>query len=170
MPANTDRANNLTPNSRRTPEQLKAMGAKGGRASAESRKRRKATKDLIRMVLSMDVATTRKTKNALKKLGYDVDAEGAPSVELLMQIAIANQAMAGDLASAKFLYDYAMVPDIRMAIERERIKTQADARAKVDLSINPAESDAVLQEIRERMGAAAMDEKAPIGFQTGEAE
>ena len=170
MPAKTDKAANLRPNSERTPEQLKAMGAKGGRASAESRKRRKATKDLVKMVLAMDVATTRKTKNALKKLGYDVEAEGAPSVELLMQIAIANQAMAGDLQSARFLYDYAMIPDIHTAIERERMKAQAEARAKVDLTLNPAEGEAVLEEIRERMGAAASDEKAPIGFRSGEAE
>ena len=144
------------------------MGAKGGKASAESRKRRKATKDLIRTVLAMDVVTTRKTRNALKKLGYDVDEDGAPSVELLMQIAIANQAMAGDLQSARFLYDYAMVPDIHVAIERERMKAQAEARAKVDLTVNPAEGEAVLEEIRERMTAAASDEKAPIGVQSGE--
>ena len=168
MPAKNNPAANLTPNSKRTPEQLKAMGAKGGKASAESRKKRKATKDLIRAVLDMGVVTSRKTKNALKKLGYDVDVEGAPSVELLMQIAIANQAMAGDLASARFLYDYAQIPDIRAAIERERMKAQAEARAKVDLTLNPAEGDAVLEEIRERMGAAAADDKEPIGFKSNE--
>lgn len=151
MPAN-NRAN-LTPNSDRTPEELRAMGAKGGKKSAENKKRRKTARELVKMVLAMDVATTRKTKNALKKLGYDVDVEGAPSVELLMQIAIANQAMAGDLASARFLYDYAQVPDIHMAIERERMKAQAEGRAKVDLTLNPAEGESVLSEIRQRMAA-----------------
>ena len=150
-----NRASNLTPNSDRTPEELKAMGSKGGKASAEARRRRKATRELARMVLNMDVVTTRKTKNALKKMGYDVDSEGAPSVELLMQISIANQAISGDLASAKFLYDYAQIPDIHAAIDRERIKAQAEARAKVDLSLNPAEGESVLAEVRRRMAGDA---------------
>ena len=165
MPNPKSRAN-LKPNSKRTPEQLKAMGAKGGKASGETRKRRKTARELAKMVLGLNVTTTAKTKKALKKLGYDTDAEGAPSVELLMQIAIANQAMAGDLASAKFLYDYAQVPDIHTAIERERIKAQAEARSKVDLTVNPAEGEAVLSEIRQRMADAAGDVKPPIGFQS----
>ena len=149
MPNPNPRAN-LKPNSKRTPEQLKAMGAKGGKASGETRKRRKTARELAKMVLGLNVTTTAKTKKALKKLGYDTDAEGAPSVELLMQIAIANQAMAGDLASAKFLYDYAQVPDIHTAIERERIKATADARQKVDVNVNTADADCIA-EIRQRM-------------------
>lgn len=161
MPNPNPRAN-LKPNSKRTPEQLKAMGAKGGKASGETRKRRKTARELAKMVLGLNVTTTKKTKNALKKLGYDTDAEGAPSVELLMQIAIANQAMAGDLASAKFLYDYAQVPDIHTAIERERIKANADARQKVDVNVNTADADC-LEEIRARMQTAASPKPSPAG-------
>ena len=72
-----------------------------------------------------------------------------------MQISIANQAISGDLASAKFLYDYAQIPDIHAAIDRERIKAQAEARAKVDLSLNPAEGESVLAEVRRRMAGDA---------------
>ena len=152
MPAKKSRAENLKPNSERTADELSKMGAKGGKASGESRRRRRATKELVRYVLSMDVVTTRKAKNALKKLGYDVDREGAPPVELLMQIAIANNAMAGDLASARFLYDYAQVPDIKTQLERERIRASVEARQKVDLTVTPGESEAVLEEVRRRMG------------------
>ena len=135
----TKGAKNLKRNADRAPEELRAMGAKGGKASGASRKRRKATREMVRMVLNMNVTTTGKTRRALKKLGYDVDAEGAPSVELLMQIAIANLAMSGDLASAKFLYDYAHVPDIRAQLERERLKAQAEAREKATLLLNTVE-------------------------------
>ena len=154
---------NLVTLNERTPEEQRAIAKKGGQKSGEARRKKKATKDLVKMVLSMDVVTNRKTRNALKKLGYDVDAEGAPSVELLMQISIANQAMAGDLASARFLYDYAQIPDIKAQMERERIKAQVEARQKVDLTFNPTEGEAVLQEIRERMSVEA-DAKQPIGF------
>ena len=156
---------NLVPLNERPAEEQRAIARKGGQKSGEARRRKKATREIVRMVLAMDVATSRKTRNALKKLGYDVDAEGAPSVELLMQIAIANQAMAGDLASARFLYDYAHVPDIKAQLERERIKAQVEARTKVDLTFNPEEGDAVLREIRERMSAEG-DVRPPIGFKT----
>lgn len=171
MPAeNNSGRQNLKPNADRTPDELKKMGAKGGKKSGETRKKRKAAKDLARMVLGMSVTTTAKAKRALQKLGYDVEKDGAPSVELLMQIAIANQAMAGDLASARFLYDYAQVPDLRAQLERERVKAQVEARAKVDLSINPAEGDAVLEEVRRRMRDEEGEGKAPIGFKTGDVE
>lgn len=160
---------NLVPMNRRTPEEKQEIARKGGRKSGEARRKKRDTKALVKTVLSMEVVTSRKTKNALKKLGYDVDAEGAPSVELLMQIAIANQAMAGDLASARFLYDYAHVEDIKTAVERERIKAMRDARAKLDLTVNPSESESILREIREQMSAAAMDPGAQTEFQPGEA-
>lgn len=153
--AKTDNQSNLKPNSQRTAEELKAMGARGGRASGETRKRRKTARELAKMVLGMNVTTTAKMKKALKKVGYDVEGEGAPSVELLMQIAIANQAMAGDLASARFLYDYAQVPDIHAALERERMKVQAEARQRVDLTVGSEEGEAVLAEIRQRMALPA---------------
>lgn len=149
------KTDNLKSNAARTAAELRSNGAKGGKASGEARRRKKATQDLVKMVLAMDVVTSRKTKNALKKLGYDVDKEGAPSVELLMQIAIANQAMAGDLASARFLYDYAQIPDIKTALERERIQATVESRARVDLNLNPADGDAILSEIRQRMEGEA---------------
>jgi len=159
---------NLVPMNRRTPEEKQDIARKGGKKSGESRRRKKKTQELVKAVLAMEVVTSRKTKNALKKLGYDVDAEGAPSVELLMQIAIANQAMAGDLASARFLYDYAQIEDIKTAVERERIKAMRDARAKLDLTVNPSESESILREIREQMGAVAAKNGAPPDLQPGD--
>ena len=163
---------NLVPLNERTPEEQRAIAKKGGQKSGEARRKKKATKDLVKMVLSMDVVTNRKTRNALKKLGYDVDAEGAPSVELLMQISIANQAMAGDLASARFLYDYAQIPDIKTVLERERIKAVKDGRAKVDVNLNTAEEAGIMEEITRRMeatGTSSVTAKAATPSPEGKA-
>lgn len=161
--ANAKRAANLKANADRSTEELKAMGAKGGRASGEARRRRRNTRELVKYVLNMDVVTNRKVKNALKKLGYDVETEGAPSVELIMQIAIANQAMSGDLASARFLYDYAQVPDIKTAIERERIKAIREGKAKVELNVNTAEEAGIMEEIARRMKAEGTTSSVSAG-------
>lgn len=113
---------NLVPNSDRTPEQLKQMGAKGGKASGVAKRKKRATRELVRAILTLTPKASRKTQAALVKIGYDIEAEGAPTVEQLIQMSIASRAMAGDLASARFLYDYAQVPDLRATLERERIR------------------------------------------------
>lgn len=113
---------NLIPGDQRSSENNRANGKRGGIASGEAKRRKKATRELIKMVLSSPVEPPAKARKVLKKVGYDVDEQGPPSVELLMQLQIATQAMSGDLASAKFLYDYAQVPDLKAALERERLK------------------------------------------------
>ena len=157
-------ADNLVPNAERTPEELREMAKKGGVKSGETRRRKKAVKDLMREMLDMKVRTTKGMKKALNKIGYDVDAEGDPSIEFVMQIAIANQAMAGDIASARFLYDYALVPDMKAQLERERIKAARQSK-KVDLNVSTAEDVNIMTEIRARMAGEAMD--AMNGVPTG---
>lgn len=142
-------AGNLKPNRDRTAEELKRMGAKGGKASAQTRARKKQTRILIRDLLALTPKASRKTLNALQKLGYDVEKEGLPSVELLIQMQIANQAMSGDLAAARFLYDYAQVPDLKATLDRERVKAQLEAK-------RPAEGrDDPLAELLARIDADA---------------
>lgn len=150
MPRKTDK--NLIPMNKRDAEDRRRIASEGGKKSGEARRAKKATKDLIRSVLSLNVETTAKLKGKLKKLGYDVDAEGAPTVEMLMHINIANNAMKGDLISARFLMDYAQIPDIKTALERERIKAIREGRAKVDVNLNTAEEAGIMEEINRRMG------------------
>ena len=142
---------NLIPLDKRDAEDRRRIASEGGKKSGEARRRRKATKDLIRDVLSLSVETPAKLKGKLKKLGYDVDAEGAPTVEMLMHINIANNAMKGDLISARFLMDYAQIPDIKTVLERERIKAQAEGRAKVDVNLNTPEEARIMDEITRRL-------------------
>ena len=102
------------------------------RKSVESRRRKKATKDMIASVFRQTVKVMPETAQALERIGYDPEASGVPSVEMLMILQMATQAMGGDLAAAKFLYDYAQIPDIKVQLERERIELakQAQATAK----------------------------------------
>ena len=121
--------NNLIPGDRRSHENNQANGRKGGIASGEAKKKKKATKDLIRLVLASPVdVSTKKGREAMRKVGYDVAEQGPPSVEMLMALQIATQAMAGDLSSARFLYDYAQIGDLKASLERERIKEEERRR------------------------------------------
>lgn len=142
---------NLVSLANRSPEERRAIARKGKAASDQAKVRKRETRALIRELLAAPVEIPAKTKKALRKLGYDGDA---PTVELLEIIAIANQAMAGDLASAKFLYDYAQVPDLRAQLERERLEAAREQASKpasmdvedltplVKLLSSPAEGEA----------------------------
>lgn len=128
---------NLIPGNRRTHEANRANGAKGGKASAETRKRRKATRELARQVLAMTPKASRKAQRALAAMGYDLENDEAPTVELMGLCAVAQMYMAGDLAAARFLYDYAQIGDIKTALERERIKAAEKAKQPVSTRDDP---------------------------------
>lgn len=137
--------NNLIPADKRTPEERAALGKKGGLKSGETRRRKKQTRDLMRAVLSMRPQNTKKTVNALKRMGYDFEVGGEPTVEALIGIQAARRAMAGDLSSARFIYDYAQVPDLKATMERKRAK--ADAKQAADAALNDIEDLTVLADL-----------------------
>lgn len=142
---------NLTPNARRTREELRKMGEKGGKASGEARKRNKATKLLIREFLNSRPKASRAEMERLDALGYELEKQGAPTLQTLIYAKIAEQAREGNLEYVEYLNRYAHIPDLRAQLERERIKAQAQTRAKVDLTVDAGEGEAVLEQIRARM-------------------
>ena len=119
------REDNLITQAQRSPEERRAIARAGQKASTEAKRRKKATQELIKQLLGSEVTLTQKQINQLKKAGVDPDH---PTIELLGLIAIANQFMAGDLAAAKFLYDYAQIPDLKAQLEKERLAAQAAAQ------------------------------------------
>lgn len=114
----------LIPQSMRSPEERKKIARAGGIAAGEARRRKKQTRELILELLAVAPKLTAKQARQLQKAGLDADGV---TIEALSLIAIANHAMAGDLAAAKFLYDYAQIPDLRAQLERERLKAAAKA-------------------------------------------
>ena len=112
---------NLITQAQRDPEQRRAIASAGGKASGQTRRRKKATRDLIRQMLDSEVQLSRKQIAQLKRVGIDAEAD-SPTIQLLGLVAIANNFMAGDLAAAKFLYEYAQIPDIHAQLEREQME------------------------------------------------
>ncbi|KAF5037075.1 hypothetical protein DSECCO2_568480 [anaerobic digester metagenome] len=96
--------NNLIPNSERTPEELRAITSKGGKASAEARRRRRDFKEIAQHLLTMTV-----------KNGLQDDLEAIRSIAELkgqnitvadaIMIAITQNAMKGDIQSANYIRD-----------------------------------------------------------------
>ena len=114
-------------------EQAKKNGAKGGVASGIARKRKRALKDTIEMIMRLGVDEN--TRRILEQLGVE---EKDQSVQTAIVVAQAMKAMRGDTKAADYLGKYASAdPRIfleqeRIALERERLAMRADADAPED--------------------------------------
>lgn len=146
---------NIKPNAQRTPEELREMGSKGGKASAEARKRRKLTHNKIKMLLEAVPKMSRTQQKVLEDIGLDL-GDGEPlTAEHIMLAKIMKKAMDGDENSAAFLYNYGLIPNMRAQLERERIKAMKAAKQL------PVGRDDPLVELLSRIDAEAAEGAAP---------
>lgn len=92
---------NIIPNSERTPEERREIAASGGRASGESRRRKKSLREAAELYLSLPVSD----KRAWNKLARD--GVGPEDVDNQMAIiaGLTIKAAKGDAKAAKVLFD-----------------------------------------------------------------
>ena len=92
---------NLIPMEQRSPEEAREMGRKGGRASGESRRRKKSLREAAELYLSLPVSD----KRAWNKLARD--GVGPEDVDNQMAIiaGLTIKAAKGDAKAAKVLFD-----------------------------------------------------------------
>ena len=92
---------NLIPMEQRSPEEAREMGRKGGRASGESRRRKKSLREAAELYLSLPVAD----KRAWNKLARDgVDPEDVDN-QMAIIAGLSIKAAKGDAKAAKVLFD-----------------------------------------------------------------
>lgn len=114
-------------------EEAKKNGAKGGVASGIARKKKRALKNTIEMIMRLGVDP--QTQSILEQLGVPEEDQ---SVQTAIVVAQAMKAMRGDTKAADYLGKYASAdPRIfleqeRLALERERLAMRADADAPDD--------------------------------------
>ena len=92
---------NLIPMEQRSPEEAREMGRKGGRASGESRRRKKSLREAAELYLSLPVAD----KRAWNKLARDgVDPEDVDN-QMAIIAGLTLKAVKGDAKAAKLLFE-----------------------------------------------------------------
>ena len=92
---------NLIPMDQRSQSEARALGREGGRASGESRRRKKSLREAAELYLSLPVAN-RKKWNAIAKEG--VDPEDVDN-QMAMIIGLTQAAIGGDAKAAKLLFE-----------------------------------------------------------------
>ena len=93
--ARTGKTENLTPLNKRSPEELKKITSAGGKASAKARKKRKAIKEQMEMLMALPL-TSESAKKKLKALGID---ESDMDNQMAVCVAIMQRMLKGDMAA-----------------------------------------------------------------------
>ena len=93
--ARTGKTENLTPLNKRSPEELKKITSAGGKASAKARKKRKAIKEQMEMLMALPL-TSESAKKKLKALGID---EKDMDNQMAVCVAIMQKMLKGDMAA-----------------------------------------------------------------------
>lgn len=95
---------NLIPFSERSESEAREYGAKGGKKSGESRRRKKSMKQVMEMLLQMP-ASTREDYELLLGMGIDLEELGFENISnlLLVNAALLRRAKLGDVQAVKEL-------------------------------------------------------------------
>lgn len=110
---------NLVPVNKRTKSEARKISSKGGKASGEARRQRRALKDSMELLLSMPVMNT-KDWNALSRMGFDPDEPFDNS--MLIVLGLFNRAKTGDVAAIK---------ELRAMIGEETVSVTLSAAEKL---------------------------------------
>ena len=92
---------NLIPMAERTPEEVREMARKGGKASGIARRRKKSLREAADLLLSMPVKD-KKTQNAITKMGIDPDDADN---QMAMLVGLMKAGQLGDAKAAKLVFD-----------------------------------------------------------------
>lgn len=92
---------NLIPMADRTPEEVREMARKGGKASGIARRRKKSLREAADLLLSMPVKD-KKTQNAMTKMGIDPDDADN---QMAMLVGLMKAGQLGDAKAAKVVID-----------------------------------------------------------------
>lgn len=118
---------NLIPFNERTEEEQREIRASGGRASGESRRRKKSLREAAELYLSLPVAN-RRAWNKISAEGVDPDDIDN---QMAMIIGLTQKAVKGDAKAAKLLFD--------LLGEQPKEDPKNDRQALADLLLHPAE-------------------------------
>lgn len=92
---------NLIPITKRTPREQREISSKGGKASAEAKRKRKTMKEQTELLLSLPLRDN-KVKERLKGLGFETEDIDNQMATLMIQL---DKALNGDIKSLELLRD-----------------------------------------------------------------
>ena len=135
---------NLIPNSKRTPEELRAMTKKGGINSGKARRKKANLKKAFEAILEADVKSD-KIKQQLEKMGFEATNEMALAMVMM------QKAMKGDVRAFEQISKLTSI-DTKDSLDRkeqrERIRAIQLENSKREKALeNIFESDSTVERV-----------------------
>lgn len=126
---------NLKPNSERTPKEREELARKAGKASGQSRRRRKSLEEAARAAAKVklnDIGTAK-----LRRKGLDLDGIDPDDLDGIAALALGQLAAGinGNSQAAQVFADWLDLPDKhkRDRLEREKLETEIEKlKAEID--------------------------------------
>lgn len=146
-----------------TTEQLKENGRKGGIASGEKRRQKKALKETIQAVMSMPLYSGKKKMSSIESIKA-LEEVGNKNIEVQTAIilSIVKKAMKGDVIAATYLRDSMGENPTLIAEREEKERAKQDYMAYIEASKdNNSFNDAIIKALNERTIAGIDDEGKP---------
>lgn len=115
-----------------SPEEARENGRKGGRASGETKRRRKAMKEIARTILAASCQPGMEASQLVDEL--DIELPEGYNLQFDVLLAIARKAIEGDVRAATFLRDTAgedprdLLAAERLKLDRERLQSENEKR------------------------------------------
>ena len=109
---------NLIPWNKRTESEQREYARQGGKKSGEVRRQKKAMKDMMQTLLSLELPEC-KGKEELRNAGIDEEDMNIQTAILMAQV---QKAMKGNLESAKFVRDVSEIVDEQAVNEDDRVQ------------------------------------------------
>lgn len=159
-----DGRQNLKSLKERDPEEARRIQSAGGKKSAEVRRRKKAFKEQAQLILSLRPRAQKKLERQWMELGYDVAADGLPTVAERLAMSLAKRAEDGDDNALRLLMSYSHNPTMAEKLEGDKIRAMDKGRTQVDVNVN-REDAGIMNSIRammEQTASSDADDGAPI--------
>lgn len=149
---------------RLAPEEAKRRQSNGGKKSGETRRRKREFRKMAEAILNLRPKEKKKLLREWDELGYDVEAEGLPTVGERIAMRLAVRALENDDDQAlRLLMSYSHNPTMQEQIDRDRVKAGIGARQSVDVTVS-REDAAVMDEVRRLMEGTPDEDGAADGI------
>ena len=119
---------NLIPNNKRSPNEVRENGRKGGIASGASRRRKRSMKEAADLYLSLPVSDKRRWNKIARKY---VDADDIDN-QMAMIIGLTEAATAGDARAGKLIADLIGEGTPREDAEQDQLSRAAELLGGID--------------------------------------
>lgn len=135
---NDENLKNGLPYQFKSGEEAASAGAKGGRKSGETRRRKRDAKKAAQYILDLTPQLSENVSRTLLAMGLDPKSQEDATIQTIMLAALAAKAMKGDVKAIALLMEITgqdvdtRIAKAKLSFERQKLKAMSNKDAPMD--------------------------------------